>query len=114
MSDHNAGVISFGITASNKKGKHSMGISASQYGNIMEKYDRTRMKNQRILDERTASIHKEIPEIEKLQGEIIHLSFQQARSELLQPDSASSTVYAPYERACREEAGSSGEARISP
>ena len=42
MSDHNAGVISFGITASNKKGKHSMGISASQYGNIMEKYDRTR------------------------------------------------------------------------
>jgi DNA replication protein DnaC len=92
MSDHNAGVISFGITASNKKGKHSMGISASQYGNIMEKYDRTRMKNQRILDERTASIHKEIPEIEKLQGEIIHLSFQQARSELLQPDSASSTA----------------------
>ena len=69
-----------------------MGISASQYGNIMEKYDRTRMKNQRILDERTASIHKEIPEIEKLQGEIIHLSFQQARSELLQPDSASSTA----------------------
>ena len=80
MSDNNAGVISFGITASNKKGKHSMGISASQYGNIMEKYDRTRMKNQRILDERTASIHKEIPEIEKLQVEIIHLSFQQARS----------------------------------
>lgn len=35
-----------------------MGISASQYGNIMEKYDRTRMKNQRILDEQH-SIHSQ-------------------------------------------------------
>lgn len=63
-----------------------MGISANQYGSIMEKYDRTRMKNQHILDKRTEAVHKEIPEIRELQNEIISLSFQQARYELLQPE----------------------------
>ena len=67
-----------------------MGISANQYGSIMDQYDRTRMKNQRILDQRTEALHKEIPELEELQGQIIQLSFQQARNELLQPEQAQS------------------------
>ena len=69
-----------------------MGISANQYGSIMDQYDRTRMKNQRILDQRTEALHKEIPELEELQGQIIQLSFQQARNELLQPEQAQSTA----------------------
>ena len=50
------------------------------------------MKNQRILDQRTEALHKEIPELEELQGQIIQLSFQQARNELLQPEQAQSTA----------------------
>ncbi len=69
-----------------------MGISANQYGSIMDQYDRTRMKNQRILDKRTESLHKEIPELEEVQDQIIRLSFQQARNELLHPEDTSSTA----------------------
>lgn len=74
-----------------------MGISANQYGSIMDQYDRTRMKNQRILDKRTQSVHQEIPELEEVQGQIIQLSCRQARNELLHPENTSSTA-AEYAR----------------
>jgi DNA replication protein DnaC len=71
-----------------------MGISTSQFSSIMEKYDHTRMRNQQILDQRMADINEEIPQIREIQEQIIRLSFQQARMELLHPEETSdSTEY---------------------
>lgn len=72
-----------------------MGISNIQYRDIMYQYDQTRMKNQRILDQRIEQVSSEIPEIRQIQEELIRQSIQQARTELLQPEQAldSSTKY---------------------
>jgi DNA replication protein DnaC len=66
-----------------------MGISSSQFSSIMAKYDYTRMRNQQILDQRMTAINEAIPEIKEIQEQIIHLSFRQARIELLNPPEGS-------------------------
>lgn len=65
-----------------------MGISNIQYRDIMYQYDQTRIKNQHILDQRMEQIALQIPEIQEIQDELIHLSIQQARNQLLQPEDA--------------------------
>ena len=42
-----------------------MGISNTQYRDIMFQYDQTRMNNQRILDKRYETLFAEIPELEQ-------------------------------------------------
>ena len=44
-----------------------MGISNTQYRDIMFQYDQTRMNNQRILDKRYETLFAEIPELEQIQ-----------------------------------------------
>lgn len=63
-----------------------MGISNTQYRDIMYEYDQTRMKNQRILDKRYEELYRNIPEFKKVQEDIIELSAAQARYELLHFD----------------------------
>lgn len=65
-----------------------MGLSNTQHRDIMFRYDQTRMKNQRILDQRYETLYQEIPELRQLQDDIMDLSLNQAREELLHPDSA--------------------------
>ena len=77
-----------------------MGISNIQYRDIMYQYDQTRMQNQRILDERMERVSSEIPEIGKIQEELIHLSMQQARAELLVPEEAAKAAGA-YEHSLK-------------
>lgn len=69
-----------------------MGISNAQYLDIMYQYDQTRLKNQRILDERYNEIYDKIPEMKHIQDEIIQLSANQARFELLHPDETDQTL----------------------
>ena len=45
-----------------------MGISNTQYRDIMFQYDQTRMNNQRILDKRYETLFAEIPELEHIQN----------------------------------------------
>ncbi len=68
-----------------------MGLSNTQYRDIMFRYDQTRMKNQRTLDQRYESLFQEIPELEQVQNDIMELSLQQAREELLHSDHTSQT-----------------------
>lgn len=72
-----------------------MGLSNTQYRNIMFQYDQTRMHNQRLLDERYAEVFQKIPEMEKVQGQIRELSLSFARKGLLQaePDSGDEAEY---------------------
>ena len=51
-----------------------MGISNTQYRDIMFQYDQTRMNNQRILDKRYETLFAEIPELEQIQHDIMDLS----------------------------------------
>ena len=69
-----------------------MGISNTQYRDIMFQYDQTRMKNQRLLDERHEELYKEIPELKQIHDDIIELSVGQARTELLNPEAAASSL----------------------
>ena len=69
-----------------------MGISNTQYRDIMYQYDQTRMKNQRILEQRMEQLQREVPELEQIQKQILSLSMEQARRELLQPDLPSSSI----------------------
>ena len=64
-----------------------MGISNTQYRDIMFQYDQTRMNNQRILDKRYETLFAEIPELEQIQHDIMDLSLTQARKELFQTES---------------------------
>ena len=50
-----------------------MGISNTQYRDIMFQYDQTRMNNQRILDKRYETLFAEIPELEQIQHDIMDL-----------------------------------------
>ena len=72
-----------------------MGISNTQYRDIMFQYDQTRMNNQRILDKRYETLFAEIPELEQIQHDIMDLSLTQARKELFQtePDPKSEAEY---------------------
>lgn len=63
-----------------------MGISNTQYRDIMFQYDQTRMKNQRLLDIRHENLYKKIPELKEIHDRIIELSVEQAKTELLNPE----------------------------
>lgn len=73
-----------------------MGISNTQYRDIMFRYDQTRMKNQRLLDQRYETLFREIPELESIQNEIMNLSLQQARKELIHPEEETDAAVAEY------------------
>ncbi len=82
-----------------------MSISNTQYQSIMFEYDQIRMKNQRILDNRYEELCIKIPELKKVQDQIIALSTAQARYELLHEEDAgkSSADYAAKKRALIEQ-----------
>ncbi|MCH5268668.1 MAG: ATP-binding protein [Lachnospiraceae bacterium] len=72
-----------------------MGLSNTQYRDIMFQYDQTRMQNQRLLDKRYQDIFAEIPKLESVQNEIMELSLAQARKELFltEPDTEGEAEY---------------------
>ena len=63
-----------------------MGLSNTQYRDIMYKYDQLRLKNKRLVASRYEKLYEKIPELRNIQNEIINLSTNQARMELLNPD----------------------------
>ncbi|MBQ1993119.1 MAG: ATP-binding protein [Lachnospiraceae bacterium] len=65
-----------------------MGLSNTQYREIMYKYDQTRLKNQRTLDERYSELFIKIPELETVHNQIITMSAEQARLSILEPEKA--------------------------
>jgi len=65
-----------------------MGISNTQYRDIMFQYDQTRMENQRLLDIRHEDLYKKIPELKEIHNRIVKLSVEQAKTELLNPQAA--------------------------
>lgn len=65
-----------------------MGISNTQYRDIMFQYDQTRMDNQRILDHRHEELYQKIPELKEIHNRIVELSVEQAKTELLNPEAA--------------------------
>lgn len=69
-----------------------MGISNTQYRDIMFQYDQTRMRNQRLLDDRHEELYKEIPELKRIHDNIVELSVNQARAELLNPEAAIESI----------------------
>lgn len=69
-----------------------MGISNTQYQDIMFRYDQTRMKNQRLLDNRLEKLYKEIPELKQIHNNIIELSVKRAKTELLNPEAAEASA----------------------
>lgn len=66
-----------------------MGISNTQYRDIMFQYDQTRMNNQRKLDARHQELYRELPELKEIHDALVQLSVEQARLELLNPARAS-------------------------
>ena len=72
-----------------------MGISNTQYRDIMFQYDQTRMNNQRILDKRYETLFAEIPELEQIQHDIMDLSLTQARKELFQTEPETRSIAVP-------------------
>ena len=62
-----------------------MGISNAQYKDIMYQYDQTRLKNHHLSEKRYAEVCEKIPEIQKIQEELIKLSANYARLQLLGP-----------------------------
>lgn len=65
-----------------------MGISSTQYRDIMFHYDQTRMKNQRILDDRYEELYQKFPELKEIHDTLVEISVNQARLELLNPEKA--------------------------
>lgn len=63
-----------------------MGISSTQYKDIMYQYDQIRLKNHHIAEERYAKVCEQIPEIHSIQEQLVKLSADYARKELLNPD----------------------------
>lgn len=63
-----------------------MGLSNTQHRDIMFRYDQTRMQNQRTLDQRYETLFQEIPEMKQIQNNIMDLSLNRARQELLHPE----------------------------
>lgn len=68
-----------------------MGISDTQYRDIMFEYDQLRMKNQRILDDRYKSLYEEIPELKEIHDSIIEASLAQAKEEILNPQNSATS-----------------------
>ena len=65
-----------------------MGISSTQYRDIMFQYDQIRTRNQRILDKRYEELYQKLPELKHIHDTWIELSVKQARLELLNPEEA--------------------------
>lgn len=63
-----------------------MGLLHTQHREIMFRYDQTRMKNQQALDQRIEDLFEKIPELKQVQNDIMDLSLNQARQELLHPE----------------------------
>ncbi len=63
-----------------------MGISQSQYRDIMFEYEQTRMQNQRILDSRQEDLYRKLPELKEIHDTLVELSIDQAKYELLTPE----------------------------
>ncbi len=62
-----------------------MGISNTQYMDIMYQYDQIRLKNHHLSEKRYAEVCEKIPEIQKIQEELIKLSADYARMQLFEP-----------------------------
>ena len=92
-----------------------MGISNTQYRDIMFQYDQTRMNNQRILDKRYETLFAEIPELEQIQHDIMDLSLTQARKELFQtePDPKSEAEYSATRSIAVPQKGTAVTSRLS-
>lgn len=69
-----------------------MGISNTQYRDIMFQYDQTQLQNKRLLDQRYAKLYALFPELKEIHNKIVELSVEQARKELLSPDIAKETL----------------------
>ncbi len=65
-----------------------MGISSTQYRDIMFQYDQTRTRNQRRLDDRYKELYQKFPELKKIHDILVEISISQARLELLNPKQA--------------------------
>ncbi|MCD7826285.1 MAG: ATP-binding protein, partial [Clostridiaceae bacterium] len=70
-----------------------MGISQAQYRDIMFQYEQTRMKNQRLLDERYKELYQKLPELKEIHDSLVELSVDQAKCELLHPAASSMQEY---------------------
>lgn len=75
-----------------------MGLSNTQYRDIMFHYDQIRMRNQQLLDKRYEELYKEIPELKEIHDQIVDLSIEQARLELLNPQKAASAIEAYHQK----------------
>ena len=49
-----------------------MGLSNTQYRDIMYKYDQLRLKNKRLVASRYEELYEKIPELRNIQNEIIN------------------------------------------
>ena len=65
-----------------------MGISNTQYRDIIFQYDQRRMKNQRLLNKRYDMLYQKYPELKEIHDKIIELSMEQAANEVLTPGQA--------------------------
>ena len=60
-----------------------MGISNAQYMDIMYQYDQIRLKNHHLSEQRYTEVCDKIPEIQQIQEELVKLSADYARLQLL-------------------------------
>ncbi len=74
-----------------------MGISMTEYRDIMYQYDQTRMKNRYLTEQHLEEISQKIPEIQDIQTRLIQLSVTQARASLLEPENTAGSD-ADYQR----------------
>ena len=65
-----------------------MGISSTQYRDIMYQYDQLRTKNQQELDSRYEELYQKFPELKTIHDTLVEISIGQARMELLNPEKA--------------------------
>lgn len=63
-----------------------MGLSKKHYREIMFQYDKTRMRNQQLLDARFNALSEELPTLKEIHDKIIDISMEQAKSDLLHPE----------------------------
>ena len=63
-----------------------MGISNAQYMDIMYQYDQIRLKNHHLSEKRYTEVCDKIPEIQQIQEELVKLSADYARLQLLGTD----------------------------
>lgn len=77
-----------------------MGISSTQYRDIMFQYDQTRTRNQRRLDDRCEELYRKFPELKQIHDMLVEISVSQARLELLNPEQAKAKTK-EYAKKCR-------------